>query len=219
MTEKRLIVTMACGEKYCKYLDFTGALMQKYARRCNADFYCMYAMDDKYPYPGYQKWEYLKLLPKYDRILHLDTDMVVRDSTPNLFEIVKDYMFAAVDELPFQNLNVEVPPVCRRNDTGADIQFYVNVGMFLFSYNHPKLFGTVPHKSPPEFFKEQTQINRNLNKYPELVHLLPPEFNFMKIMENAGLDKSKAHIVHYAGNWGGLTDDAVLAMMRTDYLK
>lgn len=222
--EKRLIISMAVGDKSRKYSEITFPLIQKYAQKCGADFHAVYTVNLKYDRIGYQKWDYVKFLGQYDRILHIDADMIVRSTTPNLFDVVPSDCFAGVDEYPFQDLSIEEPKIDRFNDMKAFrkimgdgffvFNFYINVGLYMFSKNHNWIFNsTIDNQC---FFKEQTEINYNLNCLPNRVHLLPPQYNFMSLMEHKGLSKEDAYIIHYAGNWFGKSDEEVMKMMKED---
>lgn len=229
MSEKRLVVSMACGEKSRKFSDITFPLIQQYARKCDADFYAMYQVDENYKYLGQQKYKYANFLDQYERILHIDADMIVKYDTPNLFNKIKVHEFAGVDEHKFEDPEVENPYVNRYqdmldfnkyiNDTyGTETiitpKFYINVGMYLFSRHHANMFQN--KQELPIFFKEQTEINFNLHRFNHSVQLLSPNFNFMKIMENKGLSKDDAFIIHYAGSWGGYSDEMIAVMMREE---
>lgn len=217
MKEKRLVVTSCMTEVGHRYGEVTIPLMQAYARKCGADFHVNYIPHPAYAYLGYQKWEYLYLLKAYDRVLHIDIDMIVRSNTPNLFDIVPPGSFGAVNELPFQDLAVENPPVDRNKDVNVPaLRFYVNVGLYLFDYASASVFFTICPRDPHPFFREQSEINEKLHDVGQAVALLPHEFNYMKIMENAGLNKDDAYIVHYAGSYGGLTTDQVIEQMKKD---
>lgn len=222
MQERRLVVTMACGGNARPYSEVTFPLIQSYAKRCNADFHVIYQEDKSFPHVGYQKWSYIELLPVYDRILHVDADMIVRSTTPDLFDLVDPGTFGAVNELPFQDLNKECPAMDRVKDMEllGELQhksFYANVGLYLFDHEHKDLFNSVRFDSPC-YFKEQSHINYNINKYNFKTTALSFNFNYMKLMENAGLPKSEAHIIHYAGGFGGHSQTEVLELMKKDIL-
>lgn len=218
MKEKRLIVSMACGGNSRKYSEVTFPLMQKYAQKCGADFYCMFQEDEEYPYIGQQKYKYANLLNMYDRIMHIDADVLVRSTTPNLFDIVAPNEFAGVDEHRYANPLREMPYIDRHfelNQYGEMFpEFYINVGMYLFSKTHRNLFDN-PGKLPTHY-KEQTELNYRLHLYNHKVHLLPWNFNYMSLMEWAGVNKDDAFMIHYAGGWGGKNSDVILDMMKKD---
>lgn len=221
-----LIVSMACGEQSRRYAEITFPLIQKYAQKCGADFYAKFQENPRYNNVGFQKWTYTQFFPQYERILHIDADMLVKPSTPNLFSIAPLGSFAAVNEYRFQSPGKESPFVDRFKDieefavkNGKNPvvpNFYANVGLYLFDDNHSSLFSR--EEQPLVHFREQTQINYYLNKYPSLYpfYELNPSLNFMSLMEDHGLSRKDAYIVHYAGNWRGLTTDDVIKMMKED---
>lgn len=226
--EKRLIVSMAVGERSRKFSEITFPLMQKYAQKCNADFIGVFNPIPGQPYPGHWKTRYKDFLSVYDRILHIDADTIVRENTPNLFDIVPKGMFGAVDELCCQDLAKESPAIDRKLDLelfnkkqaycclkSSDFSIYVNVGLFLFDKETSKALDFDVDDSDC-YFREQTQLNFNLLKHKIYVYLLDFRFNFMSIVENKGFDKRSAYIIHYAGGYGGLTEDQIIEMMKKD---
>lgn len=219
--EKRLVVSMALSGKSRTYSEITFPLIQKYAQKCNADFHAIYNSSGNHEYIGYEKWEYLKFLNQYDRILHIDSDMIVRSNTPNLFEVVLPGYFGAVDEGRYQSETLENPFVDRFQDVGLlgpkirkYHDFYFNVGMYIFSKTHEKAFET-PIKDNPCFFKEQSHLNAKLQEMG-MNYILPWNYNYMSLMENEGLNKDDAYIIHYAGNWRGYSDEAIVQIMKGD---
>lgn len=218
MKERRLIISVACGDKSRRFSDITFPLIQAYAKKCDADFLALYTEKPVYGPLMYFKWSYPAHLSSYDRILHIDADMVMKSTTPNLFDIVPPTHFAGVNEYPFQHLPSESPAVDRYVDLKllgpAEPTFYINVGLYLFSSHHQHIFNKPPTHNPC-YFKEQALINRRLSQSRNIT-LLPPAYNFMSIMENQGLDKRDAHIVHYAGSWGGLDEREIMKRMRED---
>lgn len=225
---------MACGAVSRRYAEFTVPLMQEYAQKCDADFHCVY---QKKLLPGnlsigYQKFLYSGFFDiGYSRILHIDADAVVKANCPNLFDVVPADTFAAVNELPYQCLETECPPIGRLEDIEQNFTHlyralhgftspfcsgcYFNAGIMLLAKRHARHLSLPEHC--PFFFKEQALLNCIISSHKEEILLLPPKFNFMKLMEDGGLNKSEAHIIHYAGSWGGLSADQVLEMMKKDY--
>jgi len=220
MKEKRLIVSMACGDQSRKYAEFTHPLIQKYAQKCGADFYSMYQEDENYTHLGQQKWKYAELLGMYDRILHVDADVVVQSNCPNLFNIVAPEEFGGVDEQPYANPAKEFPYVDRFEDVKRysgliTPKFYINVGVYLFSSTHRFLFDE-PVNLYGLKYAEQTELNAKLHFGHYKTHLLPWNYNYMSMMEWAGLPKSEAYMIHYAGGWGGKNSDVILDIMKKD---
>lgn len=219
--EKRLVVSMAIGGASRSYGEFTFPITQKYAQKCGADFYVKHVPQGQWDYVGYTKFEYAQLLKSYDRILHIDADMIIRSTTPNLFDIVPSHMFAGVDEHQYGNRQMERPYIDRYqeviNYSGNPQyipEFYINVGMYLFGQEHKWLFKEELRNNA--HYQEQTQMNYYLNTIKDEVYLLPWNYNYMSLMDWAGLPKDEAHIVHYAGGYGGNPVSVVMDMMRKD---
>lgn len=215
---KKLIVTMASHKAGQEYGKITFPLMQAYAYRCGADFLVYQNMSGRWKHTGYEKWEYIKYLDCYDRILHIDSDMVVKGGTPDLFNLVPLHCFAGVDENEFESPTQEYPYVNRYEELEAmgveNPRFYINVGLYLFSRQHKQLFDDCIERK--DGFFEQTHLNIRLHHANTPIHLLSWHYNYMSIMENSGLQKKFAHIIHYAGAWRGYNTETVCRMMRED---
>lgn len=216
-----LIVSSAISGQSVEFAKITFPLIKAYADKCGADFKAVMERNPKYSHPAYQKWDYVRFLDEYDRILHIDADMVVRSNTPDLFKLVPSNKFAAVDELPFESPDKESPYVSRIKDRHLparhqDLDFYVNCGMYLFSKEHSWLFHNDIVLAENFHFKEQTVLNINLICAINKPMLLPWNYNYMSLMENHGLPKDEAYIVHYAGNYRGYSTEQVIEMMKKD---
>ena len=209
--EKRLVVSMACGEESRDIAKITMPHIQAYALKCGADFHLVSQVDDSYKHLGYQKFNYVNL--PYDRILHIDADMLVKESTPNLFDVVGRENFAGVDEHPYEDRLTHLRKYCE------DPSFYINVGMYLFNVeNHRHIFNREVQELDVMYY-EQTHINILLNNSEFQTHLLPWNYNCMFIMEDAGHSKDDAYIIHYAGKYRGLTHEKLLEVIKTDERK
>lgn len=82
------IVTMAFGPAW-SYANYTIPIMRRYAKRIGADL-CV--IDQPYPkiHPCFAKFRLGEYLDGYERVLHLDADIMVTPSARNLFEWVAD---------------------------------------------------------------------------------------------------------------------------------
>ena len=83
-------------DMYSKSQEFA----KKYARRVCADYYCITKADDfflaKNKHLDYQK---LKMydFTNYDQILYLDSDYIIKENAPDIFEICNNKFGAATD--------------------------------------------------------------------------------------------------------------------------
>ena len=84
MIDKRLIVTRA-DEKIVEMSEISHPLIKKYANKCQADFLILdkdYPCKDKLGTQHYRILNIEKLYDNYDRILCLDTDILISDICP-----------------------------------------------------------------------------------------------------------------------------------------
>jgi len=84
-----LIFTIELGAKIKEVSHYTLPKMQSYADKVGAGFLVIHDQLD-YKYPVLLKFEAARLLEKYDRVLFLDADIVIRDNAPNIFKVVPD---------------------------------------------------------------------------------------------------------------------------------
>jgi len=103
---------------------------QQYASKFGADYYMLTDPNDYLPAAGkhldYQKlkmWDF----PEYDVILYLDSDYIIKDNAPNLFELCGD-KFHAVQDLGKSKIS-------KAKDLEMDVDRYFNAGfMYLPKY-------------------------------------------------------------------------------------
>jgi lipopolysaccharide biosynthesis glycosyltransferase len=73
---------------------------RKYAKRCNADYYLLTDPNDFKPAAG-KHLDYQKLkiydFENYDHIVYFDSDYIIKDNAPDLFEICRDTFHAVTD--------------------------------------------------------------------------------------------------------------------------
>jgi hypothetical protein len=208
------IVTVTIGEKFERIAAVTHPTLRSYAERLGADFI---VIDGKSPgqediVPHFAKLQIRNLFNTYDRILFLDTDVIVRADTPNLFEIVPEHKVGLFREgkfIPRRKLDIEMAAktYCtkvRMNPDDWKGQYW-NTGVLVASRIHKSLF------EAPDFEKvrkvegawdygEQGWINIQIINSSTPVHDLPYKFNRMTVMDDiTGEDRHASYIIHYAG--------------------
>ena len=95
---KLAVVTIVLGEKYFRISQISHKSIKNYADKIGAEFI---VLDNPQGLPHWQKMEIYRLLNTYDRIIYFDTDLIIRDDCPNLFEIVPDDKLGAFNEGKF----------------------------------------------------------------------------------------------------------------------
>ena len=218
--KKNLILTIAIGDVYKRMSKFTHPTIEKYANRIGADF--IVVKETQCSTPHWEKFLAIyNYLNKYERILYLDTDVIVREDCPNLFQIIPSNQLALFNELPFTSQrNQSLFEACK--EYGITLPRwngkYYNTGVMLIPRHFKQLFKK-PEKEVFNFY-EQGYFNAYIAKYLEragneyVIFELSYKFNRMTCMDQfTGEERFDSYIIHYAG-YPSL--EFVLALIKKD---
>ena len=202
---KRCVLTIAIGDDYKKIALLTHPSIKEYASKINADFISVEQCNTSTPH-----WEKLvqiyHLLNQYERIIYVDTDLIIRDDCPDLFDIVPENQLGAFDEMPFTpRRESSLINACKDynlvlNDWNGK---YYNTGVMVISRQQKQLFKK-PKIEIPNFF-EQGYLNAKIAQAEEAseedyVHGISYKFNRMTCMDKiTGEERHDSYIIHYAG--------------------
>jgi len=202
MTKKIAIVTIVIGEKYQEIAKLTHPTLKKYAEKIGAEFV---VLEDETNYPHWQKFRLFELLTKYRRIIYLDTDLIIREDCPNLFNIVPDDKLGIFEEGKFsprggylqKAMEIYNIPLEKWKD------IYYNTGVMVISRYHAQLFNyklTEEIMKPRNFLGEQTFLNLRMQIEKIETFDIPYKFNRMTLMDECtGESRFASYIIHYAG--------------------
>lgn len=93
----RAVVTISCGSFYERVAQLTHPIIDAYAKKLNADF-IVWRDHQGHALPHYKKLDLGQLLETYDRVLYIDTDVLIRDDAPDIFAITPDEQLGLFDE-------------------------------------------------------------------------------------------------------------------------
>ena len=213
---RRAVVTIACGEFFQRLAAITHPTLRAYADKLGADFI---AWDDYrgHTIPTYQKLELGKLLDDYDRILYLDTDVLVRDDAPNVFELVPEGQLGMLEESRYLDRTVDV--IQYMLGVGYDARQwdrkYYNAGVMVLSKRHENLF-TQPAVEW-NHLGDQSYLNLMISRTETKVFSLPYRFNRMYFMDwFHGEDRCDAYFIHYAGLGQLMSEAEYLQLVAND---
>jgi len=196
----KAVVTLCIGDEWKQMAQLTHPSIREYAKKIEADFIVINSPQLGSD-PGYEKFQLANILDHYDRVLFLDTDIIVRDFCPDLFDIVPERDIGAFIESKYVLYSEEVDQ--RAAIQGMQEQLghigwnkdYVNTGVLVLSKRHKPIFdlahGQVVH------LHEQTQLNYNIKKLGFWVKHIPRRFNCMDFINPT--ERFEAYIIHYAG--------------------
>ena len=193
------ILTISIGDKYNELAKITHPIIQKYADKIEAKFIKITKQQISQTTHHWEKFQIYNLLNKYHRIIYIDTDIIIRDDCPNLFDIVPENKFGAFNEGAFSDRSEAIKIIQQQYNTELNWNGeYYNTGVMIISRIHKFLFAKPPFEAS-NFF-EQTYINLILQKTKTEIHQLPYKYNRMTILDApTGESRLASYIIHYAG--------------------
>ena len=99
-----LVLTVVVGEKYHRISKFTLPSIIEYSKKIGAE--CIVLSEEHIKgeeSPHWLKFRIYEYLKKYNRVLFLDADLIVRPDTPNLFDVVPETEIGIFNEAAFTN--------------------------------------------------------------------------------------------------------------------
>lgn len=196
---KYAVLTIAIGEKFQQIAKLTHPTLKFYSDKIGADFIVIDKDDPNLPH--WNKFEIFNLLKTYQRIIYFDTDIIVREDCPNLFDIVPEKKLGLFNEGRFDNRLGSMQEACKayREDLPKWDGTYYNTGVMVVSKYHRSLFKT-PEKIIDLGMYEQPYLNLRILKDDYKVHELEYKFNRMTILDPlTGEPRHASYIIHYAG--------------------
>jgi hypothetical protein len=208
---KTAVVTFN-SPKYQTVSLVTHPTMKAYADKIGAEFVSMQIADGTADVRLLAK----SLFTAYDRIIYLDGDLIIRDDTPSLFEIVPKEKVGAVMEGRFipqaprlnQLLHMVGHPKAETNS------LFFGCGVLVASKEHESIFEKVDKLGP---IQDKFVINFNLIAKDVPVYFLNYRFNYQHFMDiYTGEVRHNAYIIHYSGALKGLTPAQLSEIVQSD---
>lgn len=196
-----LVLTIAIGDNYQRIAALTNPSIKKYAAKIGAKFMCVRDQRISQSTPHWEKFRIYYLLEKYERILYVDSDLIIREDCPNLFEVVPIGFLGVFNEAPFDKRDgYLITEMCRAYNISLDVWDgrYFNSGVMVISQNHKNLFKK-PDLEVSNFF-EQSYLNTIFAYTKTPIFELNYRFNRLSILDRfTGEDRHASYIIHYAG--------------------
>ncbi len=195
--------------------DITHPIMRKYAEKIGADFIIL--NDNKGLHHHYRILQLYELFDKYDRIISMDSDVLLAPDCPNLFEIVPEDKIGTVYEDIFSRQMDRRIRIAKAQEKFGDIHWvggYVNSGCMVFSKIHKDLFAP-GRELYMDLGYDDVYLGYWIVKLGYKVYNFDLRFNYMHHFDEGGTNRLYAYVIHYAGQ--GFTGDRMGDLIR-DYL-
>ncbi len=202
MKRKYAVVTLCMGDVYKEMGKITHPSLIKYANKIDADFWVIYEGIYNTKLSHWEKFQLYDILDKYERVIFLDTDIIVNKTCPNLFDIVPESDIGAFIESKFALYDIDVRHEDRMKKSQEALgnigwkRYYFNTGVMILSKRHKEIFN-INSEIYQDELADQTQINYNVKKSGFWVHDIGVRYNFMGLTDPN--DRFEAYIIHYAG--------------------
>lgn len=203
----RLIVTRS-DDRVKNIASLTHPIIKSYADYCGADFKIISGPpDEPHPKYHYRLFKLYDLFDEYERILHLDTDILIRNCCPNLFDIVPYDKIGTILEDKGSRKENRRSTIRQIQEEREDIGWeknYTNCGCILFSKNHRELFNPKLHKYPlwEKNGTAEAEMGYRIHMLGFDIHELDYKFNHLSMFSEEWhnhANRFNSYIIHYAG--------------------
>ena len=214
---KKAVVTISIGEEYHKLAQVSHPTLKAYADKVGADF-IVWTDIGKHEIPHYRKLDLMGLLEgEYDRVAFIDTDIIIREDAPDLFEVVPDDSLGLHEEGRFVSRAPQLLDYMRTvgyNPEDWDNRYF-NTGVIVASRIHKDIFAPCPKEV--FHFGEQNYLNTVIaHKKPKILGL-SYKLNRMPHMDKlTGEVRFDAYFIHYANAHKTMGYDAIAKIMAED---
>lgn len=200
---KLAVITLTIGEKFKTMAEMTHPSLKAYAKKIGADFRVI----DSRVLPEDVNVMYEKLqiagimdLGIYDRLLYLDSDILIKPDCPNLFDVVPIGTFGAFHEgkvIPKRIQCLEQAEMQWGIDYRHRVSEFFNAGVMVFDREHRRVFD--PPMGFYTNFGDNTWMVVQAMRHAILFDI-GEKFNFMCHQPEWANRWTKAWIFHYAGS-------------------
>lgn len=225
--DMKLLITTRADSGIKEMTDITHPIIKKYAQRVGADFMVLDHVppsDSGDGRPHYRILKHYELHQEYDRILHIDSDMIIMPDCPNIFEVVPYDKIGTVLEDKGSRKPARQALIQSAQDKFGHIGWneeYINTGIILTSKCHRDIFQSIGGEYWTGFGSDDVQLGYLIKKNSFQIMDLPFQYNHMTMFSepwNGSPSRFKSNIIHYGGR--GIFDEKIKTKMdqiRSDY--
>ena len=209
----KLLITTRADDSIEYYTKYTHPIIMEYAKKCNADFMIL---DESAPAEGddnkaaYRIMQQYDLHDHYDRILCMDSDIIINPHAPNIFELVPDDKIGSILEDTVLDDRIADRREAIKNvqkywkDIGWE-ENYIQTGVILTSSTHKDIFQPVDGEYWSGRGSDDIHIGYQIHRLGHSLFELPFQYNHTGLYSEprgGSHDRAKSYFVHYAGGSG-----------------
>ena len=207
----KLAIVTRSDENIKNYTDLTHPILKDYAKKCNAEFIILSHDPPKesLPHDGRKHYRFLKvkdmLEGDYDRILLLDSDMVINKNCPNIFDEVPYNKIGSIFEdkgSRAQDRHNRIKEIQNEWEDVGWVNKYTNAGTFLVSKPHANIFDSHEGKFWKKHGSADVHLSYLIHKFKHEVYELNFKWNHMTMFSEPwhnNANRFDSYIIHYAG--------------------
>jgi len=204
----KLLVTTTADKKIKDMTDLTHPIIKKFAKKWDADFLVLDQDADCDVPMGkihYRIMELYNLLDEYDRIVQLDSDIVINKDCPNLFDCVHYDKIGTIFEdvgSRFRDRLARIEQVQMEWGSVNWIRGYPNTGVFVVSKPHKEIFRKFNGRYWTHLGFDCVHLGYQIHRLKMKICQLGYVFNHMSMFSEPWNDcqsRFNSYIIHYAG--------------------
>ncbi|MHA1819592.1 MAG: glycosyltransferase [Promethearchaeota archaeon] len=210
---KKAVVTLCIGTE--EWAPYTHPPMMLYAKKINADFIWINSRRVNYNKVKnvnpvlFEKYQIYDILEDYDRVLYIDSDVLITPHAKNIFDYVPYDKIGGVFEDFGMDMEDRRKRIKKVQEILGDVGWtegFMNSGVFVVSKPHRDAFKYICKYGALDLKYEQTNTNWYFRKAGYDIINIDYRFNYMGIMRvYYGTEPRDAYFIHYAGggiyNW------------------
>jgi len=153
------------------------------------------------------------LLKRFDRVLCIDSDVVITPECPNPFEVIPTNMIGTVYEdkgTRRENRHKRISMAQKKFGQIGWEEGYINTGLFMVSKQHVDIFSSIGGEFWSDFGYDDVHLGYQIAKNGFAIHGLSYKWNHMTMMSeewNGNQSRFDSYVIHYAGQ--GIFDKGV----------
>jgi len=210
----RYAMITRCDDKAQCLANLTHEIMEDYANQWGCDFIVMIKdgkYGDDYEMQHYRILAVSKYLETYERVLVIDSDIVIMPGTPNPFDVVPQDCIGTIYEDKGSREAMRQGVIMSIQERFGDVGWeegYINTGFFVVSQCHKNIFQPIGPVNLMNnglwdgFGYDDALIGYNIHKHNHRVFELPYQWNHMSMFSEAwnnSASRFDSWIIHYAG--------------------